>query len=1259
MFRFGHRLVSLPAARPDVIEVLKPVSQLTAAGKLADRGSSRRLLRSSSISVLLGFAVFGFSVSSASAGPSVGWSVHAVAEPSVFSARDVFECEAENKCDRYQLLVQNRGHEASHGVITVTDVLPAGLTVRAVLSGEGVEEVPWGCSGVGTSTAVCQLNEAIPAGQYAPFIDIVVSSPSNETPRTLKNEESVESEGAPAASAVQETPANAPALPFSATEFTFQPGGETGTPAAQAGGHPWQLTTDLGVPAVAAAARSTEAAGPLFEPASNVKSVTVELPLGFFGNPHAATKPENECTEVELHLETCPSESRVGTFAFSAAFFHGEFVYSQDLSGSNRNCCSAVYNMKPDAGYPAQFGFTFAHIPVNMYASAVHTPAGYRLRVVVPAVTTEIGLMSSDLTFYGEPGQYNGNPENEAAFLTNPADCSAKGLTARVELTSWSHPEEPVSRETTAYPQITGCEHLHFEPALSVGPSAGAEGGTTQADTPSGYDVDLKVPQREGFGELATPSLKDASVTLPTGVSVSPSAATGLAGCDAEGPSGINIGSNDVGQAGQDFGDPEATELGAGYEGGNGSPYDDGVYHTAPGHCPNASKLGTVQVCTPLLPNRANAEGHVEEGTKACEEHAGIAPLQGSVFLAQPKCGGTGQAECTPASASNGELYGLYLEVSGDGTIFKLKGNVAADLSSGQLTSTFDENPELPFSDLKLALHGGPRAPLANPQSCGVFTTTSLLEPSSHAPAPGEAAGTPDATPSSSFEVTGCSPGPFSPGFAAGTTNPAAGAFSPFTLSFSRNDGEQDLAGLNVTLPPGLLGKIAGVEQCPEAQANAGTCTSASEIGNVSVLAGPGEQPYYVNGGQVYLTGPYAGGPFGLSIVVPAKAGPFNLGNEVVRAAIKINPQTAQVSVANAIPQIRDGVPFRLRTANVEINRPNFTFNATNCSPSSVSGSIAGSQGASAAVSSPYQATGCATLPFAPRFSASTQGQASKANGASLTVKVGYPQGNYANIKKVDVSLPKALPSRLTTLQKACTEGQFATNPAGCPAASAVGMATATTPLLNSALTGPAYLVSHGGAAFPNLVILLQGENGVEIELVGNTDIKNGITYSRFETVPDAPVSSFELSLPQGPYSILGTNLPEGANYSLCGQNLVMPTEITAQNGAVIKQNTQIAVTGHCAASLRAKPTVKIKRAKLKGNTVLVTVTTSQKGIVIVSGKGLKPVKKTLTAGTHQLKLALTTKAGKSARKHHSKVKLSATIKSSTGSATATKTLKL
>jgi hypothetical protein len=374
-----------------------------------------------------------------------------------------------------------------------------------------------------------------------------------------------------------------------------------------------------------------------------------------------------------------------------------------------------------------------------------------------------------------------------------------------------------------------------------------------------------------------------------------------------------------------------------------------------------------------------------------------------------------------------------------------------------------------------------------------------------------------------------------------------------------------------------------------------------------------------------------------LSIVVPAVAGPFNLGTVVVRASIAVNPSTAALTIASdPLPQFVDGVQLRLRKINVEVNRPGFMLNPTSCAQQAVGATITAAQGASSSVSTPFEVGACQNLPFSPAFSASTQAKTSKANGASLTVIVRSTTGQ-ANIQKVDLQLPTVLPSRLTTLQKACTEAQFNANPAGCPAGSDIGTARALTPILNAPLTGPAYLVSHGGAAFPDVEFVLQGE-GITIVLDGKTDIKKGITYSRFETVPDAPISLFETSLPEGPHSILGANLPANANGSMCGQHLAIPTIITAQNGKQIKQTTKIAVTG-CKAS---KPSVKITNTNLNGNTLLVTVKTSAKGTIRISGNDFKTaVKKNVNAGSHQIKVALSN-AGKTAKKHRKKTKLRA-----------------
>ncbi len=418
-------------------------------------------------------------------------------------------------------------------------------------------------------------------------------------------------------------------------------------------------------------------------------------------------------------------------------------------------------------------------------------------------------------------------------------------------------------------------------------------------------------------------------------------------------------------------------------------------------------------------------------------------------------------------------------------------------------------------------------------------------------------------------------------------------------------------------MPPGLLGKIAGVSQCPEPQAGRGECGEGSLLGEATAAVGAGSDPYWVTGGKVYLTGPYDGGPFGLSIVVPTTAGPYTLtgnggyGKEVVRASIRVNPSTAQVTVlSDPLPSIIEGIPLDIRTVTVTVNRPEFMFNPTNCEPLSVAGAFSSTAGASAGVSSPFKAANCAGLAFKPSFMASTQGATSKAGGASLVVKVTQKAGE-ADIHKVDLALPKALPARLTTLQKACTEAQFNANPAGCPPGSFIGTATAVTPVLNVPLTGPAILVSHGGEAFPDVEFILQGE-GVEIVLDGKTDIKGGITYSKFETVPDAPIGSFETTLPEGPHSALAA--PGG---SLCGQTLAMPTVITGQNGAQITQSTAIAVTG-------CGPAIEVVKQKRSAGKVLLTLRSTVAGTLTITGRGVKKAKRALAAGEHQLEATLT-----------------------------------
>ncbi len=1033
--------------------------------------------------------------------------------------------------DRLAVAVVNVGSRPSEGTIEIADELPSGLH----LIGEPklIEPVlPESHRGtcIAAQLKCTYTKPVLPGRELVMYINVAVTSSTLKG--LLDNKANVSGGGGGEASTSASSPVNLRNLPFGIVGFDFETDGMGGTADLQAGDHPYGVTTTIEFDTILEMAGHPHVV-------QDVKNVTVELPLGFAGDPLTGERcPEIDLTDSEGNINTpgyhaaCPPGSQVGTISIVWA-------------GGEHTIPYPVYNVVPEHGYPAELGFNAgAGQPIFLYANIVRDPSGYRLRIVTPSAlrATNLEPEAVRVDIFGDPGSVDGTG-SKAAFLTNPTNCVPTPLNVVTYVTSWAG--SSATAETTAYPELTGCNLLQgvsaFDPNLSLEPE------TTQADTPSGYMIDLKIPQApNSFGAFATPELKDATITLPPGVSVSPAAANGpaaLTGCESIGKHGINLGSSEIAPDGQDLGDPEATEVGEGHPGGDNSPYDDGLWHASPGHCPENSRLGEVEAKTPDL-----AE-----------------PLQGHMYLAEPQCGGLGQPACTEAAAEKGEVFGVYLEVSGSGVIVKQPGTVEVGgygahsretgLSPGQVRVRFDEAPQFPLEEVKVTFPGGQRTPLANPQTCGTATTTSELEPWS-APESG-----PNATPSSSFVVTGCStPMPFKPGFTAGTVTSNAGGFSPFVLQLSRNDGEQDLSGLETTLPNGLLAKLAGVPECGSAEAGAGSCPSGSQIGTVRVTLGSGSEPL-TQTGRVYLTGPYNGGPFGEVVVVPAIAGPFNLGNVVVRGSIRINPNTAQASiVSDPFPTFVDGVPVRLRTVDVEVNRPGFTFNPTDCDAKAVTGKLTAVQGASEAVSSPFAVTGCANLPFKPSFKAYTRGKTSRINGASLVVKVAQKPGE-ANIHRVHLAFPKALSARLSTLRGACTEVQFAANPSGCPAGSVIGTGTAVTPVLSAPLSGPAYLVSHGGAAYPDVVFVLQGD-GVTIDLTGATDIKKGIAYSTFETVPDAPVTSFETVLPEGPHAIFAANLPAKAKGSFCGRSPAIATTLEGQNGLVIHQSTKIKVTG-------------------------------------------------------------------------------------------------
>jgi hypothetical protein len=990
--------------------------------------------------------------------------------------------------------------------VTIVDKLPAGLraiTVESLAGSPGTgEEAPVQCSR-GSSVTCTFAGILPPYDQIEIAISVVVEGASSgET-----NEVSVT--GGEAKNASIQRPIGVSTTPtaFGGEDYEMVPEEEGGATDTQAGSHMFQLTTTFTLNQTADA-----------NPVQLAKDLHFKLPPGLIGNPTPFPRctlaqfnaiPVNEIGSGKIHtgLNLCPAQSAIGVAIITIN------AKTTGIRNGASTFTVPVFNVEPSIGEPARFGFELLRAPVFL-DTAVRTGGDYGVTVNVSNITQTAAFIKNEVTFWGVPGdprhdQQRGwdcledarkvegveglpcNPmeaRHPLPLLTMPTSCSGSPLQTSVEMDSWA---EPTNRQslgnTQPMPTLDGCNRLQFNPTISVAPDAHA------ASTPSGLTVGVHVPQDlnlNGAG-LSEADVKDTTVTLPAGVALNPAAADGLEAC-SEAQVALNVDS---------------------------SP-----------SCPDASKVATVEIRSPLLPE----------------------PLVGEAYLA--------------AQNANpfGSLVALYIvaEDPTAGVLVKVAGEVKPDPFTGQLVSTFKNTPQLPFEDLKLHFFGGSRAPLSSPALCGSYTTTSSIAPwSGNAPA----------EPSSEFQIlTGpngsacANPLPFSPSLTAGTTSIQAGGFSPFTMTMSRPDGSQNLQAVKLKMPPGLLGTLATVKLCKEADANAGTCGPESLIGHTIVSVGVGGNPYSVTGGEVFITEGYGGAPYGLSIVNPAKAGPYDLGKVIVRAKVEVDPITAALTVTTdtsgpyKIPTILDGIPLQIQHINVSIDRPGFTFNPTNCSPLQIGGSLTSDQGAVQTLSVPFQITNCAVLAFKPHLTAKTNGKTSRANGASLSVKLTYPAGPYdANISKVKVDLPKQLPSRLTTLQKACPAATFNANPAACPAASIVGHAKATTPVLPVGLEGPAYFVSHGGEEFPQLVIVLQGY-GTTVHLVGSTFInKAGITSSTFKQVPDVPVGTFELTLPQGRFSALA------ANGNLCTlKKLAMPTSFVAQNGMVLNTSTPIVPTG-------------------------------------------------------------------------------------------------
>ncbi len=845
---------------------------------------------------------------------------------------------------------------------------------------------------------------------------------------------------------------------FGVEDFTFEtigppPGGEADHAA---GSHPYEVVARITLPH----GEVKNAPGA----AAIAKDVLAELPPGLVGNPTAT-----EQCPVRLSEELkCSGDSQVGVIKVQSGGIEANFFNA------------SIFNVMPKKGEPAKFAGQVS-LSTNAYIdTALRSGDDYGITSGSFNLTAITNPFVFEVRLWGVPADSGHDPQRlcnekkgcsvtpgtpETPFLRNPTRCAGP-LQARVKVDSYNLPGVFFTR-AVEMPAITGCNQLEFEPQIEARPT------NDVADSPTGLHVDLEIPQNEDPEGRATPDLRDAVVTLPPGLTVNPSSAAGLESCDPE-------------------------------QFGLTTPVGTTPIHTTatPAECPEAAKVGTVEVDTPLL------------------DHS----LEGSVYVA------------TPYENPFDSLLAIYIAVDDEesGVVIKLAGHVEVG-PEGQLTTTFSDNPQLPFEDFRLDFFGGDRAALKTPAACGTYTTTSSLTPWS-APESG-----PPATPSDSHQITTAPGGgncptsadqlPNSPSFEAGTESPIAGAFSPFVLHLKREDGSQQFASLNVTPPPGLLGRLAGIPYCPDAAlaAAAGksgteeqarsSCPGESEVGVVNVGAGAGASPYYVQG-RAYLAGPYKGAPLSLAIVTPAVAGPYDLGTVVVRSALEVDPFTAQITVkSDPIPTELKGIPLDVRSIAVKISRSNFTLNPTSCEAMAVGGSLTTTLGQTAALTNRFQVGDCDKLGFKPKLKIGLKGGTKRHRFPALKAVLTYPkEGTYANIARAQVGLPAAEFLEQGHIGTVCTRPRLAA--AQCPAASVYGRAKAFSPLLDKPLEGPVYLGTGFGHTLPDLVADLNGQIRVLVHARIDTTKQNGIR-STFELIPDAPVSRFVLEMEGGKKGLL------------------------------------------------------------------------------------------------------------------------------------------
>jgi hypothetical protein len=905
---------------------------------------------------------------------------------------------------------------------------------------------------------------------------------------------------------------------------------ENGQAYTQAGGHPATAAVSFSLNRRIHDGNGTSPPGAVYPDGGELKNAVVDLPAGFLGNPTAVTQCPRDRRIPSIVDAQFPGASPA-TFCPRSSIV-GRVVATANQEGVVKTIVAPVFNLEPPPGVAAQFAFSVAEQKTFLDA-LVRNDGDYGVSVRVRNVSQGVPVLGSTVTLWGIPASTTHDDQRCLAFeivlatLPTP-NCNPDSPD------EWLRPSSIESPPVAFITNPTQCTPpgIGLETRIAITswmPGVAGDQASFITHEPPGFPLARaewgpevgvtgceNLPFSPGFEARPDTSRPDAPMGLAVDVTMdqesllnpfgrSPAHLRRVSVAFSEGVT-VNPSSAHGLQACSD------EQLAIGQPG--------------PAACPEASKIGTVTAETPLLAQ----------------------PLAGDVYVGSQKSD----------DPESGDLFRVFMSLNNPdrGVAVKLRGNVRANAQTGRLEAIFDNNPQVPVSRISLRLKSGDRAPLATPQSCGAKTVGTTMT----------SWGGQVANPGNVFNID-CGAGGFAPGFSAGGTVPVAGAFSPFTVDLSRADGDQFLKGVGVELTGGLLAKLRGVTLCGDAQAAAGTCPLSSRVGTATAGAGAGGHPYFVNG-TVSLTGPYRGGPYGLSVAIRAAAGPFDLGMVVVRQAIYVDPTDGHLKVvSDPLPTIVKGVPLRVRAVRVAIDRPGFTTNPTSCAAKQLKATLLSEAGGRADRSQRFVVDGCRSLGFKPKLSMRLTGKGQTTGGDHPGLESVLTQPtDQAHIRDVKVTLPLSLALDPDNAESdaLCSFEEGRKNDPHCPRSSIVGKAVARTPLLNRPLKGNVYFVKNvrftkAGRAIrtlPTLLLALRGEVSLNVRARTDVDSK-GRLVTTFPVVPDAPVSRFDLSLKGGKKGIL--TVSQG---NICRGRQVTAAVLNGHNGK--RSSSSVAMRTPC-----------------------------------------------------------------------------------------------